>query len=163
MNNNDTIILEHEIIDDNKAEEFYQQYKDLLEKDPTPEEIAYRKEEYINDNIFKKTHQAKYLAKNGQYYENLAENLLNTYLPAYNWGASFDKKGKSLYIINLICSENIPNFSLVGIKTLEEFTKLVLGAGKKILVEEGLDKIISDEEFNERLVKSNEIAEKYKD
>ncbi len=159
----DSITLHEETIDDNDAEKFLQEYKDFLLEQDTVESVAERKEEYINNNIFKKTHQAKYLIKNGEYYENLASNILFTYFPAHMWSAAFDKKDKILYTMNLICPENIPSFSLKGIKSLNEFTKLVLAAGKKILTEENLDRIISDEEFNERLNNANKVAEKYKD
>lgn len=161
--NNDSITLHEETIDDEGAEDFLNQYKDLLLSEMTEEQIANAKEEYINSNIFKKTHQAKYLIKNGEYYENLASNILFTYFPAHMWSAAFDKKDKILYTMNLICPENIPSFSLKGIKSLDEFTKLVLAAGKKILVEENLDRIISDEEFNNRLKVANEVAEKHKE
>ena len=161
--NNDSITLYEETIEDDKAEEFLQQYKDLLLQEPTEEDVARVKEEYINNNIFKKTHQAKYLIKNGEYYENLASNILFTYFPAHMWSAAFDKKDKTLYTMNLICPENIPSFSLKGVKSLDEFTKLVLASGKKILTEENLDRILSDEEFNEKLKNAASVAEKFKE
>lgn len=161
--NNDSITLHEETIEDEDAEKFIQEYKDLLLGEMTEEQIASAKENYVNNNIFKKTHQAKYLIKNADYYENLASNILFTYFPAHMWSAAFDKKDKILYTMNLICPENIPSFSVKGIKSLDEFTKLVLAAGKKILVEENLDRIISDEEYNDKLKNAAGVAEKYKE
>lgn len=143
-------------------DDFLNQYKDLLDGVHTDEQITEAKEKYIENNIFKKTHQAKYLIKNAECYENLATNLLDIYMTSYPWSASFDKKTKNLYILNLICPENIPSFSLVGIKTFEQFLELTLAAAKKILVEENLDRILSDEEFNERLEKAHSVALKHK-
>lgn len=161
--NNDSITLHEETIEDEDAEKFIQEYKDLLLGEMTEEQIASAKENYVNNNIFKKTHQAKYLIKNADYYENLASNILFTYFPAHMWSAAFDKKDKILYTMNLICPENIPSFSVKGIKSLDEFTKFVLAAGKKILVEENLDRIISDEEYNDKLKNAAGVAEKYKE
>lgn len=170
-----------ELITSEGQETFYddedQTFKDLkqlLGHEPTMEEVAKHKEDHINKNIFKKTHQAKYLKKKAKFYENLAENILFTYFPAHSFGAAFDLDDKNLYIINLICPvldtdtiEQIqnkqPSFSLKGIKGVDEFTTLVLAAGKKILLEQNLDRTILDEEFNEMLALASKAAEKYKD
>jgi len=161
--NVDSITLFEEEITDDEAEKFIQSYNELLSQDGSEEVVGEKNETFINKNLFKKTHQAKYLIKNADYYENLASNILFTYFPAHMWSAAFDKKDKILYTMNLICPENIPSFSLKGIKSYEDFLKLVLAAGKKILVEQDLERIISDEEFNEKLLKAKEVADKYKD
>ncbi len=133
---------------------------ETLEQDIIDKAIS--NENFINEKLFKKPNNSKIIIRNKLAYETLAENLLDMYLSSNAWGVAFDKDSKSLYIINLLCPNNIPNFSLVGVSSYDEFVKLVLGAGKKILIEENLDRFIPDEEYNELLAKAQEVANKYK-
>lgn len=167
---NESITVYEETIDEENLEQFIAENKDvidltkqMLEDKDSEKSQAEKNETLINSKLFKKTHQAKYLIKHADHYENLANNLLFTYYHNHMWQCGFDKKSKLLYIINLICPNNIPSFSLVGIKSLDDFTKLVLAGGKKILVEENLDGKVSEEEFNKRLLVAKQVAEKYKD
>lgn len=167
---NESIMIEDITLDDYNIEQYIKDNQDTVleikqakQKELVDKELAEKNTTLIESKLFKKTYQAKYLIKNALYYENLANNVLFTYYARHMWQCGFDKKSKKLYIINLICPNTIPSFSLIGIKTLEEFNGLVLGAGKKILVEENLNGSFSTEEFDKRLLQAKEVAEKYKD
>lgn len=142
-------------------EEFNNKYQEFMKQEFNIDTVATKNEILINSKMFKKTHQAKYLIKNADKYETVAQNILFNYFSQYPFDAAFDKDDKKLYIINLICPQNIPSFSLVGIKSLQDFSNLVVAAGKKILVEEDLDRVLSDEEFESKMKVSMEVAERY--